>query len=190
MDVRCLSDSPARHIPFAPTSPSFKIWYSEWSGSFWCLNLHRLSCDTHSIRSIWWNWWNEGLQYPHQDVLLSLTLWSSWWLPYMKILSRVGVLCLAYKTRFGLDDWIYWHLTHTRRVQDPLGLFFLILPCNAICWRVLVLRFLKFQLWLSIISKRKHRCIMCYDLECNSTVLTLVGKWRLNSLPTLNFVWS
>jgi hypothetical protein len=73
----------------------------------------------------------------------------------------------------------------TRCVQDPLGLIFLIFPCNAICWRVVALRFLKFQLWLSIISKRKHRCIMCSGLECNSTVRMLVGKWRLNREPTL-----
>jgi hypothetical protein len=37
--------------------------------------------------------------------------------------------------------------------------------------RVVALRFLKFQLWLFIISKHKHHCIMCSDLECNSTVL-------------------
>jgi hypothetical protein len=41
----------------------------------------------------------------------------SWWtlLPRtcaFKILSRVGV---TYKTGFGWDDWIYWHLNHTTR---------------------------------------------------------------------------
>jgi hypothetical protein len=30
------------------------------------------------------------------------------------VLSRVGV-CVTYKTGFGFDDWIYWHLIYTVR---------------------------------------------------------------------------
>jgi hypothetical protein len=34
---------------------------------------------------------------------------------HVKVMSRVGVLHVTYKTGFGLDDWIYWHLIHTPR---------------------------------------------------------------------------
>jgi hypothetical protein len=55
------------------------------------------------------------------------------------------------------------HIQNTRCLQDPLRLIFLTWPCSVICWRVVALRFLKFQLWLSSSSKRKHRCIICSD---------------------------
>jgi hypothetical protein len=94
-------------------------------------------------------------------------------------LAKISAVCSSFVMCVG-----YWILIIYTLCPGSVKTFFFILPCNANCWWVVGSRFLNFQLWLSILSKHKHRCIVCSDLECNSTVLLLFGKWRLNREPT------
>jgi hypothetical protein len=100
-------------------------------------------------------------------------------------------LCMTYKTGFGLDDWIYWHLIHTNRdyrqysaITNPYTSQFIVAHS-----RVLSLHlsypgngFITVQLWLQI----THEAFFSQPDSFLSIILQLpVPKTRLNSIPLL-----
>jgi hypothetical protein len=70
----------------------------------------------------------------------------------------------------------FLNIRPTGCVQEPLGFIFFNFALQCHLWRVVELRFFKFQLWLSIMSMLKHGYIMWCDLEHKgaSTLVVLV----------------
>jgi hypothetical protein len=141
----------------------FILWHGSWSsgtGSGCREGLWR----SHQLAMTWaseqGNCWVRYQATTDEDLgdLVSAVARST-----MRELSVAQYMMTVQKTVHVLSINVY-----TQCVKDPSGLMFLnfTLLCHLLA--SCALRFLKFQLWLSLISKRKQRCIMCWDLECNS----------------------
>jgi hypothetical protein len=73
---------------------------------------HNTESWSRILRSIWWGrnlccWWIKATWSISFLLYVALTTYYT--------VTYLGVCCVTFKTGFGFDGWIYWHLTHITR---------------------------------------------------------------------------